>query len=572
MGIKQIFQDGLNEFKRRSALIKEKRGLSQKEKLLADQYTALGKKAWETDVDISGYGNSKELISNTDAQINDQTELLQKLDSQKLELEEKKKNENEAFESQRKEVEEKKRAVDAKLYNEKKRLKESQRDISNTGNRTAQIAREEEQLKTKAAAPETTSQEKTEIEKKLETFATEKQTLTSKRETASETAKDAETAIKPLEVESDKLQQEMDRVRSEQRNVIGALDDSLSEVNKEIHNKKSNRDRLTRELNGHFNDLGEKLAAASVTAETITEEMTAVTDTKKEMEDIRMGIQSLEHRGSAASRNALWKMVGVIAAGIAGVVVLIFLISLLTGSGEKEKKEGDDPMVSVKSRSEEGVTDTPDNTDTPGAPGVADKTDDKTDDKTPEPPQPSTTTTSKASTPPPTPEAMQKKLEEVTGKLKEASEKQQGEKIVVTDKAAFLAVLPAMSGWTTEHTVYNKRRFGQLEFSEISTVYTGPDGQKVRVRLSDTGTASASLRVYKMAFNMNINNVTDNGYEKITTYNKNRVIEKFTKEPPRAEFTYIVKDRYLVELKADGPDALARLKHFITGFDLKKLQ
>ena len=125
MGIKQIFQDGMNEFKRRSALIKEKRGLSQKEKLLEDQFTALGKKAWETNVDISGCGNSKELISNTDSQITDQTNEIETLETQKKELEEKKKTSNEAFDGQRKEVEEKKRAADANLYNEKKTAERS---------------------------------------------------------------------------------------------------------------------------------------------------------------------------------------------------------------------------------------------------------------------------------------------------------------------------------------------------------------------------------------------------------------------------------------------------------------
>ncbi|MFC2146154.1 hypothetical protein ACFLRT_02205, partial [Acidobacteriota bacterium] len=63
MNIKEIFQQGIKESKRRSTLFKKKRLLRQKEKLYSQQLTSLGKKAWESQIDLTAYGNLKDIIS-----------------------------------------------------------------------------------------------------------------------------------------------------------------------------------------------------------------------------------------------------------------------------------------------------------------------------------------------------------------------------------------------------------------------------------------------------------------------------------------------------------------------------
>lgn len=560
MGIKQIFQEGMREFKRQSALRKEKRNLSQKENLISEQLTEVGKKAWESKMDIDSYGNSKKLISRAQNQMDKLNSQLSESEAKKTDLENKKKEENESFNSQHKEVEAKKKEVDTRLNEEKKQLKDTQREITNAENRLNQIDKEEEQLNTKSAAPETTEEEKSEIKKKREAFKTEKQNLEKKRDEASGTIKTFEEKIRPLEEESAKYQKKIDESRAKQKKVIGQLDESLSKVNKEISDNKNKLAEITKEQDENFKQLGEKLAAAQVSDEVVAAELNAVNAAKKEMEDIQLSVQSLEHQGTAASRSAMWKMIGLTAAAAAVIVGIIIVLILLLGT---DKKEPEDSLAAVLSRAQK--------TTTPETAAEAykqlqkkiiekkmkedaEKSEDK-DEKTPT-----------------TPEEAMKKMDEVTAEIKERSEQIQGKEIVVTDKETFISVLPDISGWKMEDTSYNRSRFGQLETSHLYTTYVSPEGQRIRIHITDTATASAALRTYKMVFSMNISRENDRGYEKISTYKNTQVIEKFTKDPPETEFMFIVKDRYLVELKCEGKNSLELLKNFITFFDLSKLQ
>ena len=104
MGIKEIFQQGSQEFKRRSAVRKEKRGLQEKQKIYSQQLTLLGKKAWESSIDITPYANLKELIATTGKQLEELKTQLEESEKQKQATEETKKQKNEAFDSQLKEV------------------------------------------------------------------------------------------------------------------------------------------------------------------------------------------------------------------------------------------------------------------------------------------------------------------------------------------------------------------------------------------------------------------------------------------------------------------------------------
>ena len=557
MGIKQIFQEGMREFKRQSALRKEKRDLSQKENLLSEQLTEVGKKAWESKMDIDSYGNSKKLISRAQDQMDKLNSQLSESEEQKTNLENKKNEENESLNSQRKEVEDQKKEVDTRLNNEKKQLKDTQREISNAENRINQIGKEEDQLNTKSSAPETTEEEKSEIKKKQEALKTEKQNLEKKRDEASGTVKTFEEKIKPLEEESAKYQKRIDDIRAEQKKVIGELDESLSRVNKEISDNKSKLAEITREQDENFKQLGEKLAAAQVSDEAVAAELNAVNATEKEMEDIQLSVQSLEHQGTASSRSAMWKMIGLIAAGVAVVVAIIIVLILLLGA---DKKEQDDSLAAVLSRAQETTT-----------PKTAAEAYKQLQEKIIEKKRKEDAEKSEEKTPTPPEEAV-KKMDEVTAEIKKRSEQIQGKEIVVTDKETFISVLPDISGWKMEDTSYNRSKFGQLETSHLNTNYIGPEGQRIRVHITDTATASAALRTYKMVLSMNISRENDRGYEKISTYKDTQVIEKYTKDPPETEFVFIIKDRYLVELECEGENSLELLKNFITTFDLSKLQ
>jgi len=556
MGLKQIFQNGMQEFKRQSAYRKEKRNLEKKEKIYSEQLTQLGKKAWESKLDMSGYSNLEELISTTQKHLDELNSHISGLEKQDQNLEGEKKEKEGSFESQIKNIEEKKKEIDFRLNDEKKKLREAEKSSESADSRLKQINREEEQLNTRASDTQTPDSEKTEIKKKLAAFDVERDELSKKQKSNVAEISTLSEKIKPLEGESTKFQQEIDKVRGEEKKVVGDLENSISKIQKEITGSKDKIKGVNEEQDQNFKKWGEKLAEIQVTDQVVAEELATVNTTKQEMGKIEGTVQNLEQQKTAKSRSALWKMIGVITAFLVVIIaVIILLVTVLSPKNKsaspfellsKNQKVVSKPVAEIIKKVGEDIR--------------------KSDDADPD------TETGEVTKTPASAEEVQQKLDTMTGKIKEQSEQMQGGKIVTTDKSTFISALPQISGWKTENTTYNKNSFGQIERSFLTTTYVSANGQKIGINITDTATGSAALRTYKLLFNMNMTKEDDKGYEKISKYNDIPVREKYTKDPPRAEFMFIFKDRYIVDLRSRGENCLTLIKEFIPKFDLSRLQ
>jgi myosin heavy subunit len=526
MNIKEIFQDGIKEVKRRWALYKKKRLLRQKEKLYSRQLTSLGKKAWESQIDLTAYGNLKDILSTTQKQHEELKTQLEELEKQKQQTEDKRKQENDSFESRKKEVEDKKKEVDFRLDKEKKVIKDAQRESDNAKNRLNHIAKEKEQLKQKAADEDTSNIEKTGIQKKLDAFVLEKEELDKKINEAENTIKNTNEKITPIEQESEKLQTEINDIRAEQKEVIEKLDQSLAETREKINECNNNLRVLNKEQDGYFGQLGEKLAMAGVADEAVSAELTDVRATEKDMAETKEKINKLDQAETSASRRAFYTMIGLIAASVIVIILVIVLLSTLFGPGDKANTEL----------------------------------------KTTTPPPVSEV---KNSLPPQVAETIEKYKQRIA----ETSKKEkQGKEIVASDKATLMAALPTISGWTREEPVYHKGSFAQLETSHLRTTYTGPDSKKIEVRITDTASASVALQTWRIIFQMNLARDDDRGYQKISTVNNIPVIEKYDKQSREVSLGFIVKDRYMVELESQGKDSMSLLKNLVPQLHLSKLE
>jgi DNA repair exonuclease SbcCD ATPase subunit len=554
MGIKQIFEEGLKEFKRRTLLLKQKRELHQKEKVYARQLTALGKKAWESQLDITAYSNLKELIAGSQKQENDQKNQLEEFEKQKQETEEKRKQEDESFDTRRKETEEKKKEVDFRLDKEKKVLKDAQGDTNNANNRLNTIAKEEEQLKRKAADEDTSNIEKTEIQRKLDAFVLEKEELHKKIKEAEKTINTSNETIKPIEEELDKLKKEIDGIRAEQKQVIGDLDKMLSDTRGKINDCNNKLIELNKEQDEYFGQLGEKLAGDSIPDEAVSEELSAARATEREMADIKSQINNLDQSETAASRSSFWKMIWLIVACVVVIIAVIVSLSLLFGSGDKEKSTTG--TIPAEIRETKTLS-----------PQVAD-TIEKYKQKISEAPGQDK---DKSSDTPMTMEEAKEKFNTATGELKKRSEQIQGKEIITADKTTLTAALPRISDWEMTEPSYEKQNFGQLENAYISTTYKGPNAKEVKVTIADTASASAMLHSWRIIMQMNITRDDKDGYQKVITVNNTPVIARFDKQRQKGSLAFIVKDRYVVELESTGKESIELLKHFIPKFDLSKL-
>ncbi len=531
MGIKEIFQRGWKELRRKSALLKAKMELKQKEKVYEEQLTALGQKAWESKVDIDAYDNIKELLTGAQQRQDDLKAQVEDLENRRKETEEKKKQEDEVFDSRLNEVEEKKKAVDDRLEDEKKVLKGVQKERDQANKRLTEIATEKNRLNKKAGDADTPEEEKNQIPGKLEALEKEKAELDEKVSSRTEEISGHLEVIKPIQEESDRFQKQTDDIRAEQKQVIGELSGVISEIKKEIDGCKDKLKDVDEEQEKNFKLLGEKLAAAGAADEAVGAEMGAVQATEKEMAGINTEIETLDRQGSASARSAFWQMIGIVAAAIVVLIIIIVGLSLLFKPGDKGKTVDtrDDSTIGAVS---ESVGDKP---------GKTDKT---------------------------APETM----EDVTAMIKKQSEKIQGKDIAVADKDTLTAALPDIRGWEMKPPAYGKQAFGQIETAQLTTTYTGPDSEEIEVTLVDTATASVVLQPWKIIFSLNRTREDEDGYEKVTTYKGMKVFEKYDKQDKRARFSFIVNNRYIVHLDSRGEDSVKLLKDFIAKFDLSKLQ
>lgn len=560
MNIKGIFQKGIAEFKRRSALRKENRNLKQRNKVYSEQLITLGKKAWEEHIDIDQYSNLEKLISSTQDQLNELNKEYQDLNSQKQQTEDLRKQKNEAFEKQKDEIEDKKKIVDNQLSEHKKALKDAQKESENAKDRLNDIAKEQETLNRKLSDPQTTAEEKTTIRSTLDGFTREKETL---NQTIKDTAGKISAArgqIEPLETQSDNHQKEIDRIRSEQKNEVGELEKTISQLKSRLNELDKKRSQTDEEQSGNFQQLGEQLAAASGDNPALSSELAAVHATETEIAALKSEIQSLEARGTDESKGAFNQMLLLSAAALVLIIGLIFLLSWLFSAKE-------DPLVTklkdsgVPSQFAEAI-------------GKAQK---RVNDSMKEAREKTSPPADKS--PAALPFASQKdaqdaakQIEKATGDLKKQADKAYGKEIVIADEATLKSTLPAMPGWEIEDPSYHAQRFGQLEGASINATYKGPQSRQVKVSITDSGHATAILSPYMMIFNMNLTRDNQYVYEKVSSHDNIKIIEKFDKRSKRGQLNFIVKGRYLVNLKTSGEDSLDTLKQFIGKFNFSKLQ
>jgi DNA repair exonuclease SbcCD ATPase subunit len=354
MGLKQIFQEGMKERKRRKALNKVSGEFKDKEKVHAGQLTALGQKAWETRIDISAYADLKAALGDMQKALDDlrtQAELLQK---QKQEGEAKKKQENERLNAALKDIESKKRQEDSQLSEKKNALQGEQKESQRALSRLAAIARERSQLQNKSANPAVTDAEKTEIAAGLELLAREEEELKSSNQAREAAGKPLAAAIAALQEESARLQKLLDEMRQEQKKVNSELDKQLTALAGELAKVREKTKEIEARQRLQFRDLGEKLANAQGVAPEIAKEMAAVLNARTEMQGVQSLIGGLERQKDEGQASAYKKMRAILIAAVllvAALAVALFLLlspkkeatpleALLQGSGKTVQQLG----------------------------------------------------------------------------------------------------------------------------------------------------------------------------------------------------------------------------------------
>lgn len=329
MGLKKIFKDGMNEIKRKAAFHRAKRNLKEKENIKNEKLRLLGKKAWESRLDLTNYPDLSNLLNETQKNQDELGIKLTEMNQRMQELENNKKVKNSDLDNKRKQIEEKKSEVDSKLNKEQTSQGNTKQETEKIHKRQNQIEKEEEQLNTKMSDDQTTSEEKTEIEKTLKQLIMEREQLSEKLKKSSETIKLLDEKIKPLKEQSNQFEDEINIIRENQKQEIGELDKLIYEEQKKLDECKKKQEEVSKQQNQNFYKLGVKLSSASTVDKMVASELSEIKNIEKEIESIRTDIQSLENRASE-SKGAIWKMVGLAAAFLIVIFGIVYIVGVLS--------------------------------------------------------------------------------------------------------------------------------------------------------------------------------------------------------------------------------------------------
>jgi len=522
MGLKSIFQEGMKERKRKKSLSKVSSEFKEKEKVHADQLTALGQKAWEAKTDISAFTDVQAALNAAQKNLDDFRAQAEKLQEQKQESETAKKQENDRFSASQKEIEEKKRDIDRQLNEHKNAWQTLQKEMGQATSRLAAIAAERTRLNGKTADAAMAETEKTEIARQLADLAKEEDELKTRCKENEESGKPLQLQMAPLQEESGKLQKQIESIRAEQKKMLAEMDKKIATLNNDLSRNSEKTKEAEKKQKLDFKILGEKITGGQQVDPNITKEVAAVLTARTEMEGVQALIGGLERQKDGLQVSAYKKMMAIVIGGIVLVVAIIVLLFILLAPGKKETS-----LSGLLDREERAAKSM---------------------------------------------EELAQQMQKGIGGIKAESEKIQGEKIVLASESVLGSMLPVVSGWQPQPPRYSQGAFGDLETASLQTEYAATDGSTVSVQVTDAGTASALLAPLKMIFALNMRIDDQDVVQRVSTYNGIPMAERFNKKDKEATLGIIYKDRYLIELKTKAEKGLALLKEFAAKLDLSKLQ
>ncbi len=157
---------------------------------------------------------------------------------------------------------------------------------------------------------------------------------------------------------------------------------------------------------------------------------------------------------------------------------------------------------------------------------------------------------------------------------KALTEMNKGKDIESVAAATLKALLPAeLPGMKRTDAISERTQTMGIDMSNAEGEYSAADGSdaNVRIKLTDTGNMSGSMRLSMSAWTMGqYSRETDTGYEKTTTINGYKGMEKYDTQNKEGSLQFLVADRFIVDVEGYGV-TMETLKQVVGQIDLKKL-
>jgi len=529
MSLKSIFQQGMQERRRRRALGKHGRELKEKQKMMEKNLSELGRKAWESKSDISAFPDIKSFLDEAQTSLDELDSRKEELEKQLNELEEKKNRENQRLNGEIKGIEDKKNDLDKRIRNQNSQLETDQKETRQAQARLAAIALERSQSEAKGSDPAAGPEDKEDSVRKLDLLKQEERALQAGINAREEAGKPIEILVSSLREESEGLQKQLDEQRKERNTIVSGFDERIAAVKSNLSKNNSDRGEMIGKRDSQYRLLGEKLAADTMERPGLEKEKAAVIQIRDTQAAIQAEIDGLENEKDEKLVSAYKKMMAMIIGGVLLLAAVVVALVILFSPGESSvspagisDRGGSTPAISTTSQvsSESGGS-------TSGVGSLSD--------------------------------------------IKAKSEALQGGEIRISGENELVAVLPNLSGWQRREPEYTHGTYGEMETAALQADYSSGSDQ-VRVHITDAGTASALLQGMKIALAMKVNVDTAERIGRVTEINGIPAMEKLDKQDGEASIGLVYKDRYVVDLTTRAKGGLELLRRFAAGMDLSALR
>lgn len=157
-------------------------------------------------------------------------------------------------------------------------------------------------------------------------------------------------------------------------------------------------------------------------------------------------------------------------------------------------------------------------------------------------------------------------MQQAAVEMKQRAQREiQGIPFALADKEKLLAFFPVVEGWQMQNPQYHRGGYGGQETSNLNTKYVDTSGKSVEVELIDYSAVPAALQPLKMIFNMERGDGDIRKNEKVSIYNGVPVREEYNSRTRLAQFSTILKKRFILTLKCRGNRCRKTLQDFMPG-------
>ena len=132
-----------------------------------------------------------------------------------------------------------------------------------------------------------------------------------------------------------------------------------------------------------------------------------------------------------------------------------------------------------------------------------------------------------------------------------------------------MTALPEVSGWKMDKP-RGERMNTPVSFSTSETSYRNGD-QRIDLDIVDTAGSAMVLTPFRMMVGAGYSKESSDGYEKATTFGRYPAYEKWQAERKTGEFSVVLDDRFVIQLKGRGVDGIETLRDFAGKVDLGKI-